>query len=137
MALGLLLIGLGLWGLLFFLPRAEPQTTSEAPTSPNPRAEFPAARLEPEEYQAGQVASFGLIACGLLAAIAGACYRAQAEATCRRCKRRVIGWKRPFGLQCPLDRHYAQINWFAAFTAILVWGTAIGLAGTLAYLILP
>jgi hypothetical protein len=115
--LGVVMIGFGLWSLLRFLPARE------------------AARDDAYAI-AATAGSLALIVFGLFAAVAGAVYRAQIETICRRCDVPVIGWKRAFGLHCPLGAHYAKVSWFLVIVTSIFWVTALGVAGGLTWLVL-
>jgi hypothetical protein len=69
--------------------------------------------------------ALGLVALAFI--LSGVFYRAQAEVTCRQCRRRVLAWKDAFGLICPIAPHHARINWFmVAVTGVFWAGFLIG-----------
>lgn len=113
---GAVMIGFGLWVLLGLLPSRK-------------------AELDEALAIAGTGGALALIVFGLFVAIAGAVYRSQVETMCRRCNVQVIGWKRPFGLQCPMGGHYARLSWFLVILASVFWTVTLAIIGGLAYLI--
>ncbi len=115
---GLVFVGLAVGMLILFLPD-----------------KVSAASLSDELRVAGNVGAVALLVFGLFIAIAGGLHRAQVETICRRCKTQVIGWKRPFGLQCPIDDHYARLNWPLVVFATVFWIVTVALATGLVYLV--
>jgi hypothetical protein len=135
-----LLISFAIWALAAFLPSKRPWTDEEADAvaSTSSDSEFDrleAARLDPGLYVSGNIGAIALIVFGIGLAITGALYRAQTETICRKCNRQVIGWKSPFGLQCPLGDHHAKLNWFVLITTIVFWITVICMVGGIAILV--
>ncbi|MEM9493535.1 MAG: hypothetical protein AAGC55_30580 [Myxococcota bacterium] len=119
------MLGAGAWALLFYLPAHAPlSSTIDSST-----------RLSDELYYAGTVTAAFMILSGIILAVSGALYRAQAEVLCRNCHRQVIGWKSTFGLQCPLDKHYARINWFMLILTIAFWTAVLAAVGAMAFLL--
>jgi hypothetical protein len=112
--LGALFIIIGMWALLSFLPANKPQPE-------DPRVRPPVGQLSHESYYAGNVIAFALILIGGTVAITAALHRAQTEVLCRTCHAQVIGWKDSFGLICPLDQHYARIDWVVLIATIGFW----------------
>jgi hypothetical protein len=117
--LGALFIIIGMWALLSFLPGNKPQPM-EPGTPP------PVGQLSDGSYYAGNVIAFALLLIGGTVVVTAALHRAQTEVLCRTCHAQVIGWKDSFGLLCPLDRHYARIDWVVLIATIGFWAiTAI------------
>jgi hypothetical protein len=87
----------------------------------DPGVRPPVGQLSDESYYAGNVIAFALILIGGTIAISAALHRAQTEVLCRTCHAQVIGWKDSFGLMCPLDQHYARIDWVVLIATIGFW----------------
>ena len=94
-------------------------------------AVFSGRSLPAEIHAVGFYAAGALAIAAVILIVTGALHRAQAEARCRRCARRVVGWKVAFGLQCPLGPHHARINYALVAITGLFWAGAI-VAGILA-----
>jgi DNA-directed RNA polymerase subunit RPC12/RpoP len=138
--LGLALTGFAAWLLFAFLPDRRPLDDREVAELSRslPAREVKAlvaARLDHEFWVAGIAGSIALLCFGLFIAVHGAVYRAQGETICRKCGRQVIGWKRAFGLQCPLERHYAALNWALVVVTVLFWGVVLTLGGGMVLLL--
>ena len=88
-------------------------------------AVFSGRSLPAEIHGVGFYAAGALAIAGLVLVVTGALYRAQAEALCRRCARRVVGWKVAFGLQCPLGPHHARIHYPLVVLTGLFWAGAL------------
>ena len=114
---GVVLIAVGLWSALGVLPGRE-------------------GTLDDALYIAGIGGSIALVVFGLFATLAGAFYRAQVETICRKCDVQVIGWKRPFGLHCPMGGHYARLNWFLVVVTTVFWLAVLVIGSGLTYLLL-
>lgn len=114
--IGLMLISAGILALVAYLPGSKPDPQHAVPG------------LREELYYAGNVAAVALIIIGLITAISNAFYRAQTEVLCRVCHSQVIGWKTTFGLQCPLEQHYAQVNWLGVIITTMFWIFGLGFA---------
>lgn len=114
--LGLVMIALGLWAILAYLPGRE-------------------GDIDDALYIAGVGGSITLIVFGAFATLAGALYRAQVETICRKCDVQVIGWKRAFGLHCPMGGHYAKLNWFTVILTAVFWTSTLAIGAGMTYLV--
>lgn len=113
---GAVLIIIGMWALLSFLPSNKP-----APWDPRNPSMQPASGMSDEAYYAGNVIAFALIIIGGSLAITQALHKAQTEVLCRICHKQVIGWKDSFGLLCPLDKHHARVDWLVLVATVGFW----------------
>lgn len=125
--LGIVLIGIGIWALLAYLP------ANKIPPVAAPGARY---WLSEEAYYAGSVAAFALVLAGITVAIGAALHRAQTEVLCRECNRQVIGWKHPFGLMCPLGKHYARVSWPVLVATIGFWVLVVICMAIVAFVVL-
>jgi hypothetical protein len=113
---GLILMAVGLWLGLAYLPGRE-------------------GTLDDALYIAGIGGSITLVVFGLFASLSGALYRAQVETICRKCDVQVIGWKRAFGLHCPMGGHYAKLNWLLVIFTAVFWVSTLAIGAGMTYLV--
>lgn len=113
---GLILLAFGLWSAFGYLPGRE-------------------GEIDDALYIAGIGGSITLIVFGVFAALAGALYRAQVETICRKCDVQVIGWKRAFGLHCPMGGHYAKLNWLMVIVTAIFWVATLVIGVGMTYLV--
>ncbi len=128
---GLVLMVIGTWALFSYLPAHKPP-----PYQPGVTAPPPVGQLSDELYYAGNVAAVALLLIGAAVVITSSLYRAQSEVLCRECHRQVIGWRTSFGLLCPLEKHYARVDWPVLIATIAFWSLSVLLSLGLAIIIL-
>jgi hypothetical protein len=121
--LGLLVIGIGVFLLLFYVPSKQPwqETFDEhgilvSTNRPPKTFEW---RFSEELYLAAQGIAGGVIAFGLIIVIAGAMFRPDVEMKCRRCKQFVLAEKDGIWLRCTRGDHTAGLE---VGTTVLLMG---------------
>jgi hypothetical protein len=109
--LGLLIVGLGAWLLLSFLPERKPLTQAErARVNQQAGVDADAWRFDRVGYQAARGGAALYLTLGALVALRGLTFRRRVETQCRRCGRPGGAARDGLRLRCETGQHSAGAN---------------------------
>lgn len=126
--LGAVIIGLGAWLFVSYLPSRQPLNTDEREAlSQQAGADESRWRFSEPLYRGAQGAAGGFLFIGFIVAARGALFRPRARVQCKQCRAEVVASKDGFHFKCQNGNHRAATSRASVLLLALFLLNAVGL----------